>query len=304
VFLLLVPLLACDGEGETAEPADSGGYDALYVGGYGACARDGPRYECQFLRAGVDYAQLGLPAEQGFDSLVLSAYVTCALTAGVPYCWGNTAFGATDAPSTKFTQVGLGEHHGCGLDEQGEVTCWGTDHAGETRPGEGPFTTLAVYTNDTCTIDPSGLLACSGAFNAAYPPTVPLAGPWVMVSGGGGAACVLDPGGQPSCWGAHEAVNLPPALARVKSLAVASGAACALRSDDTLQCWGSDTPSLSPPAGTFRSLGAGGGFFCALSTAGKISCWGCDEGSVGECEWGVIPGNVVDMSDLGETKYP
>jgi hypothetical protein len=51
--------------------------------------------------------------------------------------------------------------------------------------------------------------------------------------------------------------------------------ACALATDGTIVCWGSNTSGqATPPAGTFTSVSAGISHTCAVQTGGAAVCWG------------------------------
>jgi len=51
--------------------------------------------------------------------------------------------------------------------------------------------------------------------------------------------------------------------------------ACAIATDRTISCWGSDQyGQASPPSGTFKLLGIAGLKSCALSTDYQVVCWG------------------------------
>lgn len=59
-------------------------------------------------------------------------------------------------------------------------------------------------------------------------------------------------------------------------IGVSNWNACSIATDGTLDCWGSDTYSLTTgaPAGTFTSLDGGDADMCAVKTDGSLSCWG------------------------------
>ncbi|WP_420610637.1 RCC1 domain-containing protein [Candidatus Poriferisodalis sp.] len=53
---------------------------------------------------------------------------------------------------------------------------------------------------------------------------------------------------------------------------------CALRSDGTAVCWGSNVEGkASPPEGTFTAVSVGGQHTCGLRTDRTVACWGLDE---------------------------
>lgn len=51
---------------------------------------------------------------------------------------------------------------------------------------------------------------------------------------------------------------------------------CAMRTDNTISCWGHDDNGEStPPAGAFRALDARAGYSCALTRSdARLVCWG------------------------------
>ena len=51
--------------------------------------------------------------------------------------------------------------------------------------------------------------------------------------------------------------------------------ACALKTDRTVTCWGSNNwQQNSAPSGTFNAVSAGHAYSCGLRTDGTITCWG------------------------------
>ena len=52
---------------------------------------------------------------------------------------------------------------------------------------------------------------------------------------------------------------------------------CGLRSDGTLDCWGSDAMGqATPPSGLFSGITAGGYHACGIRSVGVAACWGSD----------------------------
>ncbi|WP_420445445.1 hypothetical protein [Candidatus Poriferisodalis sp.] len=73
------------------------------------------------------------------------------------------------------------------------------------------------------------------------------------------------------------------------SVSVGSGFSCGLRTEGTIDCWGSDWHGQisSVPEGKFTQLDAGITHACALRTNGTIACWGSDLGG----NFGLTPRN-------------
>ncbi len=71
----------------------------------------------------------------------------------------------------------------------------------------------------------------------------------------------------------------PPASARAaihyESLSVGSYHNCAVKTDDTVACWGYNVDGqAAAPSGTFKSVSAGYSHTCALKSGDTITCWG------------------------------
>ena len=75
------------------------------------------------------------------------------------------------------------------------------------------------------------------------------------------------------CWGLR-----PGRLTRQKAYkAIAAGGdhSCAIRTDDTITCWGyNDFGQADAPEGTYKAISAGGVRTCAIRTDGTLACWG------------------------------
>jgi alpha-tubulin suppressor-like RCC1 family protein len=60
-----------------------------------------------------------------------------------------------------------------------------------------------------------------------------------------------------------------------RALSVGDQVACAIRPDDTLDCYSEDpAAALPPPAGTFKAVSVGTRFACAIRTDDSVACWG------------------------------
>ena len=100
----------------------------------------------------------------------------------------------------------------------------------------------------------------------------------VVVAAGDTHVCFLDLAGKIQCASEDEYSYTTAPSGTFKDLACGYLSCCAIKSDDTLVCWGDDGyGQLSGmPTGTYTSLTAGTGHFCALTNAGSVTCWGRD----------------------------
>ena len=62
------------------------------------------------------------------------------------------------------------------------------------------------------------------------------------------------------------------------SVSVGSSHACAVKTDGTVLCWGSDENSkAAPPEGRFAEISVGNAHSCAISVSKSVVCWGNNE---------------------------
>jgi hypothetical protein len=208
----------------------------------------------------------------------------CALSLSGVQCWGENVYllplgdGASSVPGLS-NAIGLtvGQRHACALISGGQVKCWGSGDEGELGP-------------------PAGHRSASPVTIASLPQVL-------SISAGALHTCALSFDGRVSCWGDNELGQLgDPALVNtfydvpspVRGLTnvtdIAAGAYfnCALLSDETVRCWGSNyygqlgdgttvdsaTPVTVAGLSHVRSLAAGLYSACAATAGGAVECWG------------------------------
>ena len=59
------------------------------------------------------------------------------LDSGAVECWGRNRAGQADAPTGRFSAIGAGWFHTCGLLDSGAVECWGSNRAGQADAPSG-----------------------------------------------------------------------------------------------------------------------------------------------------------------------
>ncbi len=175
-------------------------------------------------------------------------------------------------------EIGGGGNYACALSSTNVLRCWGDNTNG--RLGDG-----------TTADRPAPVDVLGGI------------GPVTQIVGGNGTTCALLANGSVRCWGNNAAgavgdgtfaprpqptaVNLPgPALAL--SVGPSSGHVCAVMSDRTARCWGTNgagelgdlstsnrnSPVVVAGLSNVASLAVGGDFTCALLQTGEVRCWG------------------------------
>lgn len=231
--------------------------------------------------------RIGLPT--GWASVSTGGRSGCAVgTDGSLWCWGLNGNGqlgdgtlttrATPVrigTATTWRQVAVGVSHACAVRTDGSLWCWGA----------GPETGLALTTD------------------VAVPTRVQPGTSWTQVSAGSRTSCGIRADGTLWCWGANTdgqtgtgAATGAPLLSPTRvgaatgwrSVSAGSLHGCAVRTDGSLWCWGSNTSGalgigvaadqpvpVRVGTGTDWSVvSAGDDTSCALRAAGAVWCWG------------------------------
>jgi hypothetical protein len=108
----------------------------------------------------------------------------------------------------------------------------------------------------------------------SLPGTTP-SGTFKQVSAGDGHDCAVRSDDSLVCWGGNASGQTSAPSGSFKEVAVGAAHSCALKADNTMQCWGSNSVLQSTaPFGQFLTLAAFGDHTCALRNGPKLTCWG------------------------------
>ena len=204
--------------------------------------------------------------------------------------------------------IAAGTDHTCALRADGSVWCWGVNTFGQLGTASGVqmepfpgkmdlpairFTRIEAFSGRTCALSEEGELHCTVQGNNQSPPVHQDLGQVVHDFSVGSQICVLsdDNGNTPGCFTSSSAGS--PSLSSVgaagaKRVASGGGHVCVIRSNDHVQCHGSNDfgqagdaslNAVSAPGFEITSfeaagLGAGAQHTCALDKAGALRCWG------------------------------
>jgi alpha-tubulin suppressor-like RCC1 family protein len=180
---------------------------------------------------------------------------TCAVaTDSTIVCWGAgktdsactiDQCGQANPPAGAFAKVAAGYHHSCALALDGTVKCWG-DPTEVVEP-EGVFTDLVSGGFGDCGIREDGSLQCwgpSGILALPAPPPGAFGSAALSIHWGCG---IQKPSGNLLCWGQDMGANLNAPDGSFLQLAVGDAHGCAVRSDNTVVCWGDNSALESQP---------------------------------------------------------
>lgn len=238
----------------------------------------------------------------GLNSVVAIAAgfdFSCALLEdGGVRCWGANASGQLGDGSRQprlrpvavnglapVLALAAGKYHACALQQDGLVLCWGDDENGQLGDGQ-------QWTSST------------------QPVPVPLSFDPLALAAGGYHTCALDDLGRVWCWGARwsgqtgtqvsQVNELSPtridSLTGVLRIAAGEGHSCAVRSDQTLWCWGDSRltragPDLTDDASPAQvadlaeviDVDTSMYHICVRLLRGGVKCWGYNrEGQLGD----------------------
>ncbi len=252
-----------------------------------------------------------------FSALTAGRRHACGVTsAGVAYCWGGNNRGQLGVPLTtgesdvpvavateaRFTAIGAGHMHTCGLATDSLIWCWGRgtelgDSIGINRAQPAPvygghkFRALTVGWTHSCGIATDGGIWCWG-YNLAgelgtdadsivkMPVSVTIAPTVTQVIAGYYATCGLTAAGQAWCWGLNNTGQLG--------------------TGDTV---GGPTPRPVAVGLTFSALSIGYAHSCGVATDGILYCWGAAlNGMLGDGT--DVGGHLMPWPVLGQAAAP
>jgi alpha-tubulin suppressor-like RCC1 family protein len=233
---------------------------------------------------------------------------TCALSAGVIYCWGDDTLGQlgvgsvaerltpTPIEQTGWQSVHTGETHTCALSLRGDVYCWGGNARGQlgqgnTEPLSLPIrvalgaraTAISTGFSHTCALLENAELWCWGDNNEGQ-----LGRGDGNPGEGSRAADGLLPERVPAPTVSGEGIG---SWALVDA---GEGHTCALQVDNSLWCWGRNSqghlgtpteqgqqrsPILVSTEHAWTQLDAAVAYTCALDGDRSLWCWGHNQGT-------------------------
>ena len=215
----------------------------------------------------------------------------CAIrTDGSIVCWGDNRYGQASAPSGTFSAVSAGWGHSCAINTDGSIMCWGDNRYGQADAPSGTFSAVSVGGRHNCAIRTDGTVACWGYNDASkrWPADAP-SGTFSAVSARSDHSCAIRTDGTIACWGGSREDGWPEGAHKTITTSgdtvcsgspddgtrACSGHSCAIRTDGTITCWGSNSHGQAvSPSGTYSTVTAGSTHSCALSTGGLLVCWG------------------------------
>ena len=233
------------------------------------------------LELGPAWADASDPPQPGSTSVARGATDlsagdshTCAVTVdGRIACWGSDSDKQAEAPAGQFTSVAAGVALSCGVRDDGTAVCWGGDSASSwDDPVAAPPGTFKRLVL-TSNDDLCGIRTDGSLWCAGDEDELP-AGYFASLAGDVRAACAVREDGELLCWGTGPVADAAP-KGVFTTVDVSMAHACAIAGDGHLECWGDNSVGqATAPHGTFKAVTTGSAHSCAIREDGTIACWG------------------------------
>jgi hypothetical protein len=212
-----------------------------------------------------------------FSTVQAGSESTCAIGAdGLIQCWGLIEFGDPNPPSGPFAQISSGNTFNyCALRSDGSVACWGANGSGQSSPPSDAFTRLSTYYNGSAGLRTDGSIEFWGDTGFGTKP-----GPYLDMALGEAHVCAIKPDHTLECFNNSQQYNQTPPSGTYQSLTVDSDTNCAIATDGTVACWGSNVwgdqsvGKAVAPSGKFISISLAAQHGCGVRTDHSVTCWG------------------------------
>lgn len=205
-----------------------------------------------------------------------------AILVGVSAWWFLTAsVGSEEGGTPLVTQVSVGDRQACAVLDDNRIVCWLRDwEDGHVEARSLRYGQVGVGPYRACGLTLDGRIICNGA-DVGEPDIR-----YRSMSVGGGASralCAIRQDQSLWCSQADDGTLTPLPPGR-DFTAVSNGEfhGCALRRNQSLVCWpsdsrGLDSPALMVPQHRFTSVSVGDRFTCGITVDAEAVCWGEDD---------------------------
>jgi alpha-tubulin suppressor-like RCC1 family protein len=283
-----------------------------------------------------DYGQLGdgtnkksnLPVDvvgiSGASNIIAGSHHTCVLSGNAVWCWGRNHMGQVGDGTTSDRNVPVqvltgasnftaGADYTCAIMNSGRVMCWGNNASGQladgsktnhTRPSPASLISGVAGVdggeNQTCAVTPAGLIACWRGDLIPVTGGTDAFSEQVAVNRFGTLIVGLDEQGTPITIQAGSSKEID-SLTGVIDVDSGLGHICALLSDGSVKCWGTNNYGQLGNDSTLNSqspvpvadlagasdMAVGRNHACSIITATAqetlIECWGLNtDGQLGD----------------------
>ena len=267
-----------DGIDQDCDGSDEWTFTKVSCGEYHACALT---LRGEVVCFGTDdHGQLTVPDGTYLD--VAAGYTnTCAIRDdGGLACWGEEGTAQADPPSGKYTEVVSRTNNGrwsCSVREDLATVCWGdgleSDEVDDAPSDEVSGLDAGGF---LCGLDAGGTVKCWGKYEDYRPSVERPTGTFVKVGVGSAHACVIDGDGALSCWGDDDYGQTDAPDGSFIDVDGGNRFTCSVATSGAVQCFGDY--GGAPSGGDFESLCVNAENACGVRSDGSIECWGTGTG--------------------------
>lgn len=220
------------------------------------------------------------------------------LSDGTGWCWG---LGYKRSPShlnglVNIKQISAGTRTGAAVLNNGTVKYWSTGNSPILKSGITTAIQISTGVHETCAVLANGTVSCWPTSSSSSPKPVANLSNVKQVSAGFEHSCAVLKDGTARCWGYNHLGQLGngmtnrygtvvgvvqvQGLNNVKQISAGYDYSCALLSNGTVKCWGSNfsgklgNGTLSSGAVVLADKTQNTSRTCAVLQNGSVQCWG------------------------------
>jgi alpha-tubulin suppressor-like RCC1 family protein len=186
-----------------------------------------------------------------------------------------------DASASSDPDGTVAEYHWKFGDGHSETTTSATTTHNYTTPGTHTVT-LTVSDQAGCStrvIFTGQTVSCNGSSAARVSHLLTVFQPgFKAVSAGGYHTCAIRTNDTVRCWGLNTDGQAKAPPGTFKAVSAGRDFTCAIRTDGAAACWGlnNDGQASPPSAFHFKAISAGGAYTCGIRMSDDVACWGSD----------------------------
>ncbi|GKV22595.1 hypothetical protein SLEP1_g32453 [Rubroshorea leprosula] len=241
-----------------------------------------PSVNCSSFPSGSGIQTLEIPYVSGISGIIGGDGFFCTLRFGsIIRCWRFSNMSSAVSPKAKrirsgppLTQLEAGNSHFCGLvNGTNNLRCWQWPEF--NRSWVQSFSNITVGGEFVCGLLETGEIRCKGNINGSIGEW-PKGNNYRVISAGLRHACVINSSGDLNCWGDIDRMDKAP-QGKFLALALGENRSCALRTDETVVCWGQNNFTLpeSLQETYFLAIEAKRSVFCGVVKSNySLFCWG------------------------------